>query len=260
MRRPVLAALLALACAAPAAAAPKMVRIDGGVYRPVYPPSPEEKELEVAPFLLDERAVTNGEFLAFVRAHPRWRRDRVPRLFAGAAYLSHWAGPLDPGAGAPLDAPVVQVSWFAAKAYCEAQGKRLPTEKEWEYVAAASADAPDAREDPAWVAEILAWYAKPNPKVLPPAGRGRPNFHGVRDLHGLVWEWVADFNNALVVGDSREDGAPDTSRFCGAAAVTAARKSDYASFMRFAFRSALHAASTTANLGFRCASDDGRTP
>ena len=250
--------ILALALAATAAqAAPRAVRVEGGVYTPVFPPSPEEKEIRVKPFILDERPVTNGEFLAFVRAQPRWQRDRISRLFAGEGYLSHWGGPTALGGGAPPDAPVVQVSWFAAKAYCEAQGKRLPTESEWEYVASASETRADARQDPAFVAQLLGWYARPNAKVLPPAGKGAPNVHGIRDMHGLVWEWVSDFNSTLVSGDSREDGDPDKMRFCGAGALTAADKNDYATFMRIAFRSSLKAPYTTGNLGFRCARDPG---
>jgi len=246
---------LLVALAAPAAAEAPMVLVEGGIYRPVFPPSPEEQEIPVASFLLDERPVTNEEYLAFVKANPRWRKGQVPRLFAGEGYLARWAGPLDPGPRAPAEAPVVEVSWFTAKAYCEAQGKRLPTEAEWEYVAAASADAPDARQDPAFLAQLLAWYSKPNPKVLPAVGRRAPNWYGVHDLHGLIWEWVADFNSALVIGDSREGGDPDLARFCGAGALSARDRNDYAAFMRIAFRSSLQAPWTTANLGFRCARD-----
>ena len=52
---------------------------------------------------------------------------------------------------------MVQVSWFAASAYCEAQGARLPTWNEWEYAAAADETRRDARKDPVWRERILAW-------------------------------------------------------------------------------------------------------
>ena len=38
------------------------------------------------------------------------------------------------------------LSWFAAKKYCECEGKRLPTTDEWEYVAQADAQSIDARK------------------------------------------------------------------------------------------------------------------
>lgn len=49
----------------------------------------------------------------------------------------------------------MNVSWFATDAYCRAQGGRLPTWAEWEYVAAADEQHTDARADPAWRERIL---------------------------------------------------------------------------------------------------------
>jgi formylglycine-generating enzyme required for sulfatase activity len=225
-----------------------MAPVGPGTHRPLYPATPEvaAKGVPVAAFRLDRTPVTNGDFLAFVKKHPKWRRDRVARLFADSSYLAHWAGPETPGVDPK--APVTRVSWFAAKAYCAAQGKRLPTEDEWELAAAASETAADGRADPAWTQKILDWYARPN--EARPVGQGPANFWGVHDLHGHVWEWVYDFNAAMVAND-RDASA----RFCGAAAVSAQDKNDYASFMRLAFRSSLRADYTTANLGFRCAAD-----
>lgn len=162
----------------------------------------------MAPFLLDVTPVTNQAFLAFVTRHPQWRKGTVPGLFADATYLSHWEGPLHPGKAALPDQPVTHVSWFAARAFCASEGKRLPTEAEWEFAAAADEKVTDARQDPAFTARILGWYAKPSSRDLPTVGQGTPNLWGVHDLHGLVWEWVADFNNTLVSSDSRESGDP----------------------------------------------------
>ena len=66
---------------------------------------------------------------------------------------------------------------------------------------------------------------------------------------------VEDFNTALVTGESRGDTGLERRLFCGAGSIGSADSKDYASFMRFAFRSSLKAAYTTKNLGFRCADD-----
>ncbi len=211
--------------------------------------------VRVAPFHLMQRPVTNAQFLAFVQAHPEWRRDRVASVFAESRYVSHWAGPTMLRGTAQPAQPVTQVSWFAASAYCEAQGARLPTWNEWEYAAAADENRRDARKDPIWLERILGWYSRPSNQPLARAGLQAPNIYGVQDLHGLVWEWTDDFSSLLVSGDDRNQGDSDKAKFCGAGALSMNDRENYAVLMRVAMLSSLEARDTTANLGFRCAKD-----
>ncbi len=236
-------------------AAPKMVVVGPGIYRPFYPTSNKEKELPIPAFRLDVLPVTNRDFLVFVRDHAKWRRDQVPRLFADAHYLEHWKGPAELGPNVDALQPVVGVSWFAAKAYCAARGARLPREGEWEFAAGASLTQADGRDDPELRERLVTWYSHKNPPRLPRVGTTPANFWHVHDLHGLIWEWVLDFNSTLVSADDRERGDGEKMRFCGIGALNANDAADYVSFMRTAFRSSLHADFTTKNLGFRCAAD-----
>lgn len=249
-----IAALLAGGAQADAAT-PGYATIPGGAFRSALRYEDQTSGVTVLPFRLMREPVTNGEFLRFVQSHPEWQRDRTPIALAEPRYLSHWAAALSPGNGAPADRPVIWVSWHAARAYCEAQGSRLPTWREWEFAAAADATRGDARSDPRWREEILDWYARPSREALPAVGTRPPNVYGVRDLHGLVWEWVDDASSLLVSADNREQGATDKLRFCGAAALAADDRENYAILMRVALLSSLESADATGNLGFRCAQD-----
>jgi sulfatase modifying factor 1 len=248
-------ALVVTGAGATAAAPGGMARVGPGDLRPVYAATASATPVRVGVFALDRVPVTNAGFLEFVREHQRWRRDRVGRALADDGYLAHWAGPEELGAGARPDQPVTRVSWFAARAYCAAQGKRLPTEAEWELAAAAGEKTADGAAEPGFRERVLAWYARPATGDLPAVGQGAPNYWGVHDLHGVVWEWVLDFNSTLVSSDSRSGKSADRLQFCGAGAFVAGDKQDYASFMRLAFRSSLEARYTARTLGFRCARD-----
>ncbi|MEO5987357.1 MAG: formylglycine-generating enzyme family protein [Candidatus Eisenbacteria bacterium] len=240
---------------------PEMVRIEGGRYRPLYrqpvrgarPDSLVRRvmSVRVKPFSIDRRPVTNAAYLEFVREHPKWRRSHVSRLFADESYLRHWRGDLDLGPNAPPTSPLVNVSWFAARAYCESRGKRLPMVAEWELVGAADETHRNATHDPVFLERLRNWYALPTPAILPAVGQGFRNLWGVEDMHGLVWEWTLDFNSALVSGESRGDASLEKSLFCGGGASSAADFSDYAAFMRFAYRGSLEARYATSALGFR---------
>ena len=230
-----------------------MVRIPMGIYAPVQRTVKESGEVEVREFLLDESSVTNADFLAFVTANPKWRRSQISGLFADSSYLGHWTGDLEPGDKAPPHAPVVRISWFAARAYARWVGKRLPSTAEWEIAAAAGYTRPDGKNDAEFTRDLYAWLARPVPAILPDVTTAKSNFLGLRGLHGLVWEWVDDFNTAMVTGESRADSGLDRDLFCGAGSLGAKDTTDYAAFMRQALRSSLKANNTTTSLGFRCA-------
>lgn len=248
-------ALRAAGAAETGARAPAYVEIPPvAAFVSVLESEPGATPQQLAAFALRSEPVTNAEFLAFVAAHPQWRRDRAPAVFADAGYLTHWQSADALGPEALPQQPVTRVSWFAAQAYCEAEEARLPSWIEWERAAAASDTAADARDDAAWRRKLLDWYARPSSGALAGIG-GEPNLFGVRDLHGLVWEWVDDYAAMMVSADSRDQNDPDRLKFCGAAAMSLRDRDNYALLMRIAMLSSLKAADTTRNLGFRCARD-----
>lgn len=251
MKLAVLAAAAVLLVDAAATAAPPAktttAMIPAGSHRTLF----GSRDVSMPAFRIDRTPVTNGAFLSFVRAHREWTRGRVADVLAEPAYLAHWAGADELGPDVDPEQPVVNVSWFAARAFCVSRGMRLPREVEWERVAAASSTQADGSSDPKFRADLLARYTQPAPARLPRVGEGAPNFFGVRDLHGVVWEWVLDFGDAAAAFAA----SPDSMRFCGATAGSARDATDFPAFERAAFRSSLSARFVIKNLGFRCAAD-----
>ena len=222
-----------------------MVLLPTGPYQPFL--NRNKTEIQIIPgFWLDRTPVSNGQFRAFTDRNPQWGPAAIPAVFADSHYLHQWS------ASRPQDdqRPVTHVSWFAAMAYCQSQGKTLPSTDQWEYALDDLGRNRTALRD-----QILAWYAVPNRADLPMAADGAVNGFGVAGLVGLVWEWTLDFNAAMAGPEFRAGNDPNKDLFCGGGSLGARDAADYAAFTRFAFRSSLQAAYTTANLGFRCAKE-----
>lgn len=229
----------------------KMVTVGKGKYTP-FMITKSKEPIAVDAFLLDETAVTNAEYLEFVKANPSWCKSKVNRLFADDNYLRQWDGDFEIGKTkqAILNSPAVNVSWFAAQAYCKWKGKRLPTVAEWEL---AGNSKPRNRMDTSLTEYILGWYNKPNPAVLPNVKSTFCNAYGLYDMHGLIWEWTFNFNSYISAGDSRATADDEKKLFCAAGSINVANRKDYAAFLRFSYRGSLKGNYCIANLGFRCA-------
>ncbi len=231
----------------------KMASIERGTFVPLYGAT-SKKPVQVDAFNIDVYPVTNVQFLEFLKKYPENSRSRMKGIFADKSYLSHWESDFNYGSSNLSTAPVTNISWFTAKKYCECQGKRLPTMDEWEFVAMADEKRIDARTKESFNNYILSWYEK-SKTYANPVGQTFKNYWGVYDMHGLVWEWTADFNSVFLSGESRKDKDSDRNLFCGSGSVNATDLMNYAAFMRYAFRGSLKARFTTKNLGFRCAKD-----
>ncbi|MEE9240663.1 MAG: SUMF1/EgtB/PvdO family nonheme iron enzyme [bacterium] len=149
-----------------------MVLIPGGVAGNRGSTKPE-----IHDFRIDKFEVTNALYAAFVQTEggvdpPFWKKP-------------HFSGP---------HLPVVGVTWNEARAYCRWAGKRLPTEREWGFVARGNAGRRRYPWGNKFVGRNVVFGLQPDRGGPRAVGR-RPDgasTHGVEDLSGNVWEWVED--------------------------------------------------------------------
>ena len=155
-------------------------------------------------FFMDEHEVTNLEYKAFLLENPRWQKSRIDKRFHNGNYLKHWSGNNYPSGKA--NHPVTYVSWYAAMAYAEWAGKRLPTEAEWEYAARgglAGKKYPSGNT-------ISTRQANYNNHVgdTTAVGRYAANGYDLYDMAGNVWEWCLDEYDADFYFVSRNSRNP----------------------------------------------------
>lgn len=226
-----------------------MIHLPSGTYQPLYGQAGER--VRVSGFQMDRQEVTQREYLDFVRRYPQWQRSQVKKIYADENYLGNWAGDTKLGGQNP-GAPVTEISWFAARAYCTSLGKRLPTVAEWEFAASASQTKPDATRDRQFLNTVLAQYM--NRSSSPgTANGGRTNYYGLRGMHDRMWEWVEDYKSVMGTGDLHATGAKTHEMNCAAGASGATNTDNYPAFLRYAIRSGATSRTTMSTLGFRCA-------
>lgn len=144
----------------------------------------------IGPFYLDRYEVTNTQFKKFIDKHPQWQKAKIASNLHNGKYLQNWLGNDFPKG--KENYPIVFVSWYAAVAYCQAQGKRLPTEAEWEFAARGRLSDKAFPWGDESADKTRANYGASGFGAAVKVGSYRPNGYGLYDMAGNVWEYLAD--------------------------------------------------------------------
>lgn len=193
-----------------------------------------DRRVSLHAFELDPYEITNAQYAAFAKA----TGHRLPY---------HWQGGSFPAGEDKI--PVYNVSWHDADTYCRWEGKRLPTEAEWERAARGGLEGQDYPNGD----KIDAKQARFNIATGPgPVGAFPPNAFGLYDMAGNVSEWCADWFNRDYYkhAPAKDPSGPATGEY---KVIRGGAWSDPPRRLTVFFRNWVRPEQRSPNIGFRCA-------
>jgi formylglycine-generating enzyme required for sulfatase activity/tRNA A-37 threonylcarbamoyl transferase component Bud32 len=186
-------AALTAAASAPGSPCPEgMVLLEGGTFTMGSTEADDEKpphKETVASFCLDRTEVTASAYAACVSS--------------GKCTAAGTGESATLGVAGKEQHPIIDVDWTQATKYCEAMGRRLPTEVEWEYAARGGKEAESKPRKFPWgdaaPTNRACWngegndLGKGNRKGTCAVGSypAGDSAQGVHDLAGSVYEWTS---------------------------------------------------------------------
>ncbi|MDL1900888.1 formylglycine-generating enzyme family protein [Anaerolineae bacterium CFX9] len=231
-----------------------------------------QHQVTISPFLLERTEVSYEQFLAFMNSveigmgpgsHRNGCLGQPCMQTRNESETSNISFDSANYTVAPVinNFPVTNVTWYGAVAYCQALGRRLPTEAEWELAARGL----NGRLYPwgdVWIEANAATSRSPiaaprqkNPVDSFPLG-ATPE--GILNMAGNVEEWVADWYGERYYSQPDAGGVDPTGPAVGTEKVVRGGSWDLVPFFaRAVHRRSLQPNAPTAGVGFRCAQDAG---
>jgi serine/threonine protein kinase/formylglycine-generating enzyme required for sulfatase activity len=245
----------------------------GSCRRDIFERERPARAVTVAGFFLDRTEVTNAAFAAWLaQGGARVKDNRYVQDDGGQTLLDlheKYGGVEQRGAtfaarSGREQKPVIQVSWFGASAFCAGQGKRLPTEAEWELAARGPArrsfpwgEAAPASCDGVTFARARGAACEGSDGAADVASHAQDvTPEGAFDLGGNVREWVADVFITPYPACPPPCANPVQGAGGAERAVRGGSWSLRGDACRGAGRSRADAARMQTDIGFRCAQSD----
>jgi len=168
-----------------------------------------EHFVTVNSFYISKYEITNAQYADFMNAkgvNPNGSIDEIEYLEMDDAdvQISYTGGQFIVDSNKE-NFPVIEVSWYGAKAYAEYYGGRLPTEAEWEFAARGGNSAANTTYSGSTKVDKVAWYYDNSGSTTHPVGAKYANELGIYDMNGNVWEWCNDWYDADYYKKSNSD-------------------------------------------------------
>jgi len=211
---------------------PAMLRVPGGTFRMGSPDDDQDAGEDERPahdvilsdFEIGKYEVTNAEYAAFLNESGNQEEGGVDWINLESSLrkekcrIQSSDGKVFAVEKGYERHPVIYVSWYGAKAYCDWLSKktgrqyRLPTEAEWEYAARGGQAGLKDNFEYAGSNTLgeVGWYNRNSDGQAHRVGEKDNNQLGLYDMSGNIFEWCADWYAAYPTNAQTDPKGPNT--------------------------------------------------
>jgi formylglycine-generating enzyme required for sulfatase activity len=205
---------------------PEMVAVQGGTFTmgctaeqgtDCYSDESPAHQVTLNTYKISKYEITNAQYAQMLNARGNQTEGGTEWIEITSSYcrISQNGSTFTADAGYE-NHPVVEVSWYGAKAYADwlssqtGQAYALPTEAQWEFAARGGNASQGYKYAGSNTIDNVAWYTTNSGSTTHAVGTKAPNELGLYDMSGNVWEWCNDWYGTYINAPLNNPSGPAT--------------------------------------------------